>query len=49
MEISHLRASLLTKSQFDIDNDKLTRFYTEIPPYDLPMALVEFLEPKPKR
>ena len=42
---------MLTKSQFDIDNDKLTRFYTEMPPYDLPiyMALVEFLEPKPKR
>ena len=30
MEISHLRASLLTKPEFDIellkDNDKLTRF-----------------------
>ena len=52
MEISHLRASLLTKPEFDIellkDNDKLTRFYTGMPTYDSFMALVEYLEPKAK-
>ena len=52
MEIGHLRASLLTKPEFDIellkDNDKLTRFYTGMLTYDSFMALVEYLEPKAK-
>ena len=43
MEISHLRASLLTKPEFDIellkDNDKLTRFYTGMPTYNSFIAL----------
>ena len=52
MEVSHLRTSLLKKSEFDVQllegNDKLTRFYTGMPTYDSFMALVEYLEPKAK-
>ena len=55
MEISHLRASLSTKPEFDIkllkDNDKLTRFYSAMLTYrvfDSFMTLVEYLEPKAK-
>ena len=51
-EINHLRASLLTRPEFDVllleYNDKLTRFYKGMSTYDSFKALVEYLEPKAK-
>lgn len=48
-EISILKASLSEKAEFDVqmlkNNNKLTRFYTELPTYDTFLALVDNLEP----
>ena len=48
-EISILKASLSEKPEFDVqmlkDNNKLTRFYTGLPTYDIFLGLVDYLKP----
>ena len=48
-EISILKASLSEKQEFDFqilkDTNKVTRFYTGLPTYDIFLGLLDYLKP----